>query len=714
MGAKKAVPEDRPSNTDEIHSTPNAPGNQDFLDPEVRPDGKRKEGAEGVDYEAIFRSLPPGDLSRPHGEMLKRSGISDTAIRQRGYRTLFIAKESRSLLKALGFSSTQIRLPALLIPLYASNGVITSCQIRPDEPRLREGKPVKYETPFHAQNVLDIHPASQKQIPNPEEPLFVTEGIKKGDSLASLGLTAISLTGVWNWRGRNAQGGSVALPDWENVAIKGREILIIFDSDAAANDSVLRAEKRLAQFLESRGGNVKILRVPPGIGGAKVGIDDFIAQGGDLTTLEEATEEARPAIVADELGVAEALDNGSNLIFAQSKFWTFSETEGIWRESPDESVKRAIQIVCRENGLPVKDNFVRGAFNSAKARFFRDVRFDQIDKRSIGASNGVLQYTNGEWKLSPYRREDYRRIRLPVEYDPAAECPRFEQFLSEVFEGTPDKHDRALTVLEFLGLSITANMEFEKALLLVGKGGNGKSVLLRTLESLIGAKNRASVQMKQLENRFQRAHLDGKLVNIMSELPEGGEIPDAEIKAIISGEPVTAEHKLKPPFEFFPICKLWIATNHMPSVRDLSDGLFRRFIILSFPNRFDDKPSRDTRLSEKLAAEASGILNYCLAALAGIYERGAMTEPTSSKAALLAWQKDSDQTSAFIEEEMIAEPGASISSSEAYSRYTQWAKDSGIRRVLGRKSFTERLVNHGIEPAKGTGGVRLLWGLRGR
>ncbi|MHB8542718.1 MAG: phage/plasmid primase, P4 family [Leptospirales bacterium] len=590
----------------------------------------------------------------------------------------------------------------------------TSCQIRPDDPRIREGKPVKYETPLHSKNVLDVHPSSQKQIANPEEPLFITEGIKKGDSITSIGLTAISLTGVWNWRGKNSQGGNVALPDWEDVAIKGREIRIVFDSDSATNDSVLRAEKRLAQFIEGRGGIVKILRIPPRTDGAKVGIDDFLAQGGDLTTLEEATEEARPAITGDELGVAEALDDGSNLIFAQSKFWAFSETEGIWRESPDESVKRAIQIVCRENGLPVKDNFIRGAFNCAKARFFRTVEFDRIDTRSIGAANGVLRYVNGGWSLTPYKREDYRRIRLPVEYVPQAKCQRFEQFLSEIFEGTPDKKDRALTVLEFLALSLTATTEYEKALLLVGKGGNGKSVLLRVLESLIGGKNRSSVQLKQLENRFQRAHLDGKTVNIMSELSEGGEVPDAEIKAIISGEPITAEHKLKPPFEFFPVCKLWIATNHMPSVRDLSDGLFRRFIILNFPNRFDDKPNRDTKLSEKLATEASGILNYCLKALAAVYERGALTEPTSSREAVQGWKRDSDQTSLFLDEEMTLESGASIASSEAYLLYTDWARGAGIKRTLGRKAFTERLVNHGVELAKGTGGARLLWGIRGR
>ena len=198
----------------------------------------------------------------------------------------------------------------------------------------------------------------------------------------------------------------------------------------------------------------------------------------------------------------------------------------------------------------------------------------------------------------------------------------------------------------------------------------------------------------------------------MTELSEGAELPDAEVKAIISGEPITAEHKLKPPFEFYPICKLWLLTNHLPNVRDLSDGLFRRFSIITFPNRFDNKSTRDTALSGKLAAESSGILNFCLKALAELFERESLTEPPSSREAVDGWRRDSDQVAAFVDEEMVLEPGASITSKEVYSIYQEWAKESGIRKLLGRKNFTLRLSNMGVEAAKGTGGTRLLHGLR--
>ena len=704
--------------------TPDAPiepANEDydanssnFLDPEVRPDGKRLEGAESVDFAAILGNLPPGKLSREHKDMLQSSGVFDYAVRERGYRTLDDTNKNRTLLQSLGFSQVQTNLPALLIPLYDPTGTIAGCQIRPNDPRVRNDKPVKYETPSHARNVLDVCPTVTHLIKDPSATLWVTEGVKKGDALSSRSNAAIALSGVWGWIGKNDQGGSTALASWRDIPLKGREVRIVFDSDAATNPKVQKAESALAQYLESKGAHVAVLRIPPGESGEKVGVDDYLHAEGRLENLQIVwpDNQAKASSVGDELSIAECLDDGANLVFSLQRFWRFDEREGVWTELPDEAVKRALQIVCRENQIPVKDSLIRGAFGSAKARFFRQVEFDRVDRRSIPAANGILRYESGKWTLNPYKREDFRRIRLPVVYDPQATCPRFERFLEEVFDGTPDIKDRVRLVLEFLGLSLTATTEFEKALLLVGSGGNGKSVLVRVLEAMVGARNRSAVQLKQLENRFQRAHLDGKIVNVMTELSEGAELPDAEVKAIISGEPITAEHKLKPPFEFYPICKLWLLTNHLPSVRDLSDGLFRRFSIITFPNRFDNKSTRDTALSGKLAAEASGILSYCLRALAELFERGSLTEPPSSREAVDGWRRDSDQVAAFVDEEMVLEPGASITSKEVYSIYQEWAKESGIRKLLGRKNFTLRLSNMGVEMAKGTGGTRLLWGLR--
>ena len=90
-------------------------------------------------------------------------------------------------------------------------------------------------------------------LANPFVPLFLTEGVKKGDAFVSRDRCAIALLGVWNWRGRNGDGGLTALAEWDYVALNdGRRVFIIFDTDVTLKPSVHKAMTRLKTFLEGR------------------------------------------------------------------------------------------------------------------------------------------------------------------------------------------------------------------------------------------------------------------------------------------------------------------------------------------------------------------------------------------------------------------------------------------------------------------------------
>lgn len=100
--------------------------------------------------------------------------------------------------------------------------------------------------------VLDVPPFSRGMLADPSVPLFITEGVKKGDALVSQGLCAVALLGVWNWRGTNERGGKTVLPEWDYIALNEREVFIVFDSDIALKPEVHRALVRLKAFLEGR------------------------------------------------------------------------------------------------------------------------------------------------------------------------------------------------------------------------------------------------------------------------------------------------------------------------------------------------------------------------------------------------------------------------------------------------------------------------------
>jgi len=199
----------------------------------------------------------------------------------RGYRTV----TSRNELHNLGFPLTQAIVPSLLIPIWSVTGNLVMYQSRPDHPRMLKGRIVKYETPHNSRMVLDIHPDMREMIANPKVPLWITEGIKKGDSLVSRNCCAIALLGVWNWRGTNHLGGKTALPDWEYIALNNRRVYICFDSDVMLKENVHSALTRISEFLNLRGATVAYIYLPTMSGGAKQGVDDFLASGKTIDDL---------------------------------------------------------------------------------------------------------------------------------------------------------------------------------------------------------------------------------------------------------------------------------------------------------------------------------------------------------------------------------------------------------------------------------------------
>lgn len=216
-----------------------------------------------------------------HAALVADSGITEDVAATRGYRSV----TTRAELKRLGFGDAQCRVPALLLPIRDVSGEIVLYQLRPDEPRVRDGKPLKYETPVRARMTLDVPLHARRWLGDPARPLFVTEGVRKADAAVSHGLCCVAVLGVWNFRGTNEHGGTTALADWEAIALNGRDVYVVFDSDVMTKPAVHAALARLKAFLEHRGARVLLVYLPAGDGGVKVGLDDFLVAGRSIDDL---------------------------------------------------------------------------------------------------------------------------------------------------------------------------------------------------------------------------------------------------------------------------------------------------------------------------------------------------------------------------------------------------------------------------------------------
>ena len=222
--------------------------------------------------ERSARSLLP-----QHQARLDASSIAPEVAAMRGY---FSAKRRRDL-EAFGFQGRQAQLvPSLVIPIFDVRGQVAIHQLRPDTPREKNGKRIKYETKAGVRMVIDVPPGARAGLAHPSVPLFITEGALKADAAVSQGLCCIALLGVWNWRGKNELGGTLALACWEQIPLNdGRIVFIAFDSDVMVKKEVGQALRRLGTFLTGRGAQVHYLYLPAARDGSKQGLDDFFAAG---------------------------------------------------------------------------------------------------------------------------------------------------------------------------------------------------------------------------------------------------------------------------------------------------------------------------------------------------------------------------------------------------------------------------------------------------
>ena len=408
------------------------------------------------------------------------------------------------------------------------------------------------------------------------------------------------------------------------------------------------------------------------------------------TLPEKPTEDEIADVVLYEIG-------SENLIgtHAGTMYWTCQH----WKTLVAEQIRELVREILRDLALPVRRTLLVNITSLISDRVFdHDKIFNSSENHIVSVQNGDLLLIDGKWQLVPAQRDRLRTAVLPHMYDPKATAPRFMEFLDEIFEGDPDSHEKANLILQHVGYALQSHTDFERCSILVGSGANGKSVLLNTLKHLLGPANVAAVQPFKLNSTFHRATLNHKLANIITEGEQGGKLPAAEIKALVSGESMTVDHKFGQPFVMTPFASLFWATNHLPHPSDYSDAIYRRVDIIEFNRKFSEQ-ERDVNLTRELKAEMPGILNAALDAYAGVVKTG-FEAPMSVTTAKNKWRQNADPVACWADERLERSMIDQVQSQTAYTDFKIWSDENGYRLRLTQKTFSERLQHLGFQKSR--------------
>ena len=187
-------------------------------------------------------------------------------------------------------------------------------------------------------------------------------------------------------------------------------------------------------------------------------------------------------------------------------------------------------------------------------------------------------------------------------------------------------------VLEMIGYSLYADNPLQKAVLLSGPGGNGKSKLLKLLWALAGSENCVAIPLQAFgENRFAGADLYGKLANICGDLDARAIKRTDLFKQLTGGNVVRAERKYGHGFYFTSYALPIFSANEAPLTSDQTDAWFQRWLVVPMERVIRGTPMEDPNIEQKILRhdELEGLLVRAVVALTTLLERGHFDVPPS-------------------------------------------------------------------------------------
>jgi P4 family phage/plasmid primase-like protien len=311
---------------------------------------------------------------------------------------------------------------------------------------------------------------------------------------------------------------------------------------------------------------------------------------------------------------------------------------------------------------------------------------------NLNVAEGYLNLDNGILDLSkleiiPHTPKIFLQHCLPHSYDREATCPRFDQFLDEIFMGDQERVDLAYEIMAY---TLQGGRPYlEKAFILDGVGQNGKSTYINIFKKVMGEHNFTTIPMNKIEDEKAICMLDGRLANLVEETPTE-KINAEAFKNLVSGGDVYARDVYSQGYRFKNRSRLIFACNSKPFFGDNSFGNRRRLCFLPF-DTIIEKP--DLQLEEKLQPELSGILNKIIDKIKTLNQKKALTMPKICDRYLEEYKLDTDYVYRFVSETCVIGDHTyhPVTGQAVFDTFKQWMVENNANMNMTRNGFYKKL-----------------------
>ena len=393
-----------------------------------------------------------------------------------------------------------------------------------------------------------------------------------------------------------------------------------------------------------------------------------------------------------------ATENGTPVTNYQEKIYCYTGTH--YREIADAELRNFLiegTLCC---GVPHDVAIYQFFVAKLTRQFFINAgRVNKVAEPNtafINLQNGTLFFDKTGHRFEGHTPRYFIRYVLEFDYNPDATAPLWQQHLDRSLPHT----DKQTYLSMCLALPFYKG-KIEKAPILYGQRDTGKSTTLDVYKALLGAENISTETLAALTKTdytgdYARARLDGKLVNIASDVSK--KISDEGLtKTLISREAVSARHPHGKGFDMRDYARLVFAMNELPPQFFSDAALTKRAAIIEFDQQVAAH-SKDTDFAEKMIAnELPGVLNWIIDGLRLLIAAGRLDPPKCCVEAMERIRKENDPLSGWLEERQYYVGNSdSVEVKNAYPDFKEYCRENGNSEP-SKKTFTKRLREAGYK-----------------